>query len=158
MSEEMYACLCKEIDDMFEKWALFYDAALASPDAFKKLDSEYGNVKSFPRLKEHPRLADSDTLDYKYFEAQKFIMCVSDLYSKDYASPMETLAVFIDIFIDERIEEKKHLKEINEEWNPSFFNPNKGNSNELGELPAKRVKKDEQAKKVTFGSSVACNP
>lgn len=151
MSEEMYAYLCKEIDDMFEKWALLYDAALASPDAFKKLDSEYGTVKSFPRLKENPRLADSDSLEYKYFEAQKFIMCASDLYSKDCASPIKTLAVFIDIFIDERIKEKNHLKEINEEWNPSFFSPNKGNSKELGELPAKRLKKDEQTKKVTFG-------
>ncbi len=134
-----------------EKWALLYDAALAAPDAFKKLDSEYGNIKSFPRLKENPHLADSDSLEYKYFEAQKFIMYTSDLYSKDYASPIETLAVFIDIFIDERIEEKKYLKEINEEWNPSFFNPNKRNSKELGELPAKRLKKDEQTKKVTFG-------
>jgi hypothetical protein len=144
MEPELYEIFCEAVSRVLRKWTSLYEAALESPEAFRKLDTQCNSRKRFEQLEENVNLGRADELTRKYVKAKQFMMYADKWYTDecDFSIRIGLLSVSIAVFIDKAVAKKIHLKEINEKWNKTY--PEEGQLDEIEEPPRKRLKRTEQ--------------
>jgi hypothetical protein len=144
MNRQLYEMFCDEVNKILQKWAALYEAALASPEAFIKLDTQCNTRMRFKQLEKNVNSGCADELTRKYVEAKQFMMHSDEWYPNKckFAIRIQILVIDIAVFLDKAVAKKIHLKEINEKWNKTY--PEEGQLDEIEEPPRKRLKRTEQ--------------
>lgn len=155
MPSEMYNLFCAEVDTMLEKWALLYDIAIESPDAFNELDEKYNTKELFSELEKSVISNGGDKLTHAYIEAKKFIMYADDLYTKEcnFSIRIQSLALGFAVCIDRAIDKKIRLKEANKKWERTYFSPQNSDNIGFKEPSNKRLKKADEKEEIDTTNS-----